>query len=79
MTKNYKKIAEKKYFLTKNHNGRPSYGRCLQPSKENIQQFKTLFSIIVSFWSSPPKSTRIHVDPDPQHRFLCRIGFPVAF
>jgi hypothetical protein len=52
MTKNWTKFTgEKKFdiFLSKItiylslglHKGRPSYSRSLQPSKENIQHFKT--------------------------------------
>jgi hypothetical protein len=38
-------------------NGRPSYSRSLQPSKDNIQHFK-LFSTIVVIFALP--------DPDPE-------------
>ncbi len=47
------------YFLIKNffidlHKGRPTYRRSLQPSKENIQHFKTsLFSIFVGHFCPP--------------------------
>jgi hypothetical protein len=36
------KILQQKFFIFLNpHEGRPSYGRSLQPSNENIQHFKT--------------------------------------
>ncbi len=57
--------------------GRQSYRRRLQPSKENIQHFKTwnfliFFFFVGLFWplrsgSSRPKLMRIHADSDPKH------------
>ncbi len=53
--------------------GRPSYRRSLQPSKENIQQFKTwkflyffLFLWVIFDPLDPDPSTQINADPDPQ-------------
>jgi hypothetical protein len=59
------------------HKGRPGYRRSLQPTKENIQHFKTLnFFTFSIFWVifashesgsgfSQPKSMRIQEDLDP--------------
>ncbi len=53
------------------HKGLPSYGRSLQPSKENIQHFKTLnFFLFFSFCGSfcPPGSGSGSTDfPDRKH------------
>ncbi len=73
-TKNYRRKKNLLFFFIKNgnylslglHNGRPSFRRSLQPSKENIQHFKTwnllTFSIFVGHFS----------DPDPKHWFASR-------
>jgi hypothetical protein len=88
MTKNLKKFTAVKlsyigskiaiYLSLGHHKGRTSYRRSLQPSKENIQHFKTLkfytfFNICGSFLPSwirihiqQLKLMRIHADPDPQ-------------
>ncbi len=68
MTKNWKKWKLKKFFLffwskiaiylsLGLYKGRPSYRRSLQPSKENIQQFKTwnLFTFV-----GPPSKGDLH-------------------
>ncbi len=64
------------------HKGRPSYRRSLQPSKENIQYFKTWnFLIIFLFlWTFLPSWIRIRIRthwPDwirinKQNQFFCR-------
>jgi hypothetical protein len=43
-----------------------SYWRSLQPSKENIQHFKTWKFLWITFASWIPKSMRIRADPDPK-------------
>ncbi len=47
------------------HKGRPSYRRSLQPSKENIQQFKTwnfkIFSIYVGHFCPPGSGSEFRI------------------
>ncbi len=73
------------YLFIGLHKGRPSHGRSLQPSIENIQLCKTLhfFTYFFLFWGNfcPPGSgsefpmririhlTNINADPDAQHCF----------
>ncbi len=63
-------------FLIKNcnlrilglHKGGPSNGRSLQPSKENIQHFKTWIFIIFALLNPDPDPlTRLN--PDPEHLY----------
>ncbi len=65
------------YFSVGLHEGRPSYMRSLQPSKENMQHFKTINFLtflggsFLSSWIGSGSSQSIKIsagaDPDPQH------------
>ncbi len=96
-----KNLQLKKFtFLVKNctviylflglHKGRSSYWRSLQPSKENIQQFKTwnFFTFFLFLWVifqfCPPGSWSTDLiesgslrdpNPDPKHCFFLNILF----
>jgi hypothetical protein len=74
MTKNWKKFTAENfskiaiYLILGLHKGRPSYRRSLQPSKENIQHFKTFFLFLwVIFAFLDLIESRSNPDPDPIH------------
>jgi hypothetical protein len=64
----------KSYLSLGLHKGHPSYRRSLQPSKENIQHFKTWSFLTFFYFVHPihPKMLRFYARSQPHRHVYCR-------